>query len=81
MALWRRRAAATVTDALAKERLKVRALLADLGVRRIGPEQIPSVDLDRLLFNLNWPGELEELSMRDTPPSPRGPEAIGESHE
>jgi molybdopterin-guanine dinucleotide biosynthesis protein A len=81
VALWRRRAASTVTEALAKDCLKVRALLADLSVRRIGPEQIPGVDLDRLLFNLNWPGELEELSAIESAPRPRGPEAIGESHD
>jgi len=64
VALWRRRTAATVATALEKGHLKVRALLVEFEVRRIGPEQFPGVDLDRLLFNLNWPGELEAIGVK-----------------
>jgi len=61
VALWRRRTAATVAAALAAGHLKVRALLADFEVRRVGPERFPGVDLERTMFNLNWPGELEAI--------------------
>jgi molybdopterin-guanine dinucleotide biosynthesis protein A len=75
VALWRRRTAAIVADALERGHLKVRALLAEFAVRRIGPEQFPGVDLDRLLFNLNWPGELEAIGVKNEraePPRQRG---------
>jgi molybdopterin-guanine dinucleotide biosynthesis protein A len=71
VALWRRRSAAVVAAALEKGLLRVRALLPDLAVKRIGPQQLPGVDLDRLMFNLNWPGELEELNAAQ-PTSPDG---------
>jgi molybdopterin-guanine dinucleotide biosynthesis protein A len=81
VALWRRRTAATVAAALERGHLKVRALLAEFEVKRVGPEQLPGVDLDRLLFNLNWPGELEELDMAQATPARGRLQAIGGSHE
>jgi molybdopterin-guanine dinucleotide biosynthesis protein A len=81
VALWRRRSAATVAAALAREHLKVRKLLVDLAVRRVGPDRLPGVDLERMMFNLNWPGELEELNMGDAAAHRRRPEATGGGHE
>jgi len=61
VALWRREAAPVVRAALAEGRHKVRALLADLSVLRLGPAEFPGLDLDRALFNVNEPEHLERL--------------------
>jgi molybdopterin-guanine dinucleotide biosynthesis protein A len=66
VALWRRDAAAVVRAAVAAERLKVRALLADLEVLRLAPADLPGFDLDRALLNVNEPEQLERL-LGDTP--------------
>lgn len=65
VALWRRSAASVVNEALAEERYKVRALLADLRVRRLGPAQLPGIDLDRILLNVNLPEQLDALQPDD----------------
>jgi molybdopterin-guanine dinucleotide biosynthesis protein A len=59
VALWRRPAAERVAQAVSAGRLKVRALLADLGVRRLRAGQCPGIDLRRALLNVNGPVELE----------------------
>lgn len=61
VALWRRDAARAVREAVEEQRLKVRALLCDLSVRRLGPADFPGIDLDRELFNVNEPEQLERL--------------------
>lgn len=61
VALWRRDAAPIVRAALVAERLKVRALLADLAVLRLSSADLPGVDLDRALLNVNDPEQLERL--------------------
>jgi len=61
VALWRREAEPVVRSALERKRFKVRALLADLSVRRLGPADFPEIDLDRALFNVNEPEQLALL--------------------
>jgi molybdopterin-guanine dinucleotide biosynthesis protein A len=61
VALWCRRAAPTIREAVVAGRFKVRGLLADLAVRRLGPAEVPGIDLDRALFNLNRPEDLGAL--------------------
>ena len=61
VALWRRSTAPVVAEALREERLKVRALLADCRVRRLGPRLFPGLDAGRVLLNLNRPSDLEML--------------------
>lgn len=61
VALWRRSAATAVAAAIEEERLKVRALLADCRVRRLGPRLFPGLDAGRVLLNLNRPTDLETL--------------------
>ena len=46
------------------ERLKVRGLLPDLGVRRLGPAEFQGIDLDRELFNLNRPEDLSAIGVQ-----------------
>lgn len=58
---WSRGAAAVVAAAVAEKRFKVRGLLADLAVKRLGPSAFPGVDLGRMLLNVNWPADLEAL--------------------
>ncbi len=53
VAFWRRSAQATVCEAVAAGRFKVRGLLAELRVRRLGPAELAGFDLDRQLANLN----------------------------
>ncbi len=62
VALWCRCAAAAVHEAVTAGRLKVRALLPDLAVRRLGPAEFQDVDLGRALFNLNRPEDLSAIS-------------------
>ena len=61
VALWCRCAAAAVHEAVAADRLKVRGMLPDLGVRRLGPAEFQGIDLDRELFNLNRPEDLSAI--------------------
>jgi molybdopterin-guanine dinucleotide biosynthesis protein A len=61
VALWCRCAAPSVREALTAERLKVRGLLPDLAVRRLGPAEFQGIDLDRALFNLNRPEDLGRI--------------------
>jgi len=61
VAIWKRRTHAVIRDALERSAYKVRSLLPDLAVRRLGPEAFPGVDLDAALFNVNWPADLERL--------------------
>jgi len=61
VALWKRSAAPIVRAALTGGRFKVRALLVDLAVWRLGPEDFQGLDLDRTLFNVNEPEHLERL--------------------
>jgi len=61
VALWCRCAAAGVREAVTAERLKVRGLLPDLAVRRLGPAEFRGIDLDRALFNLNRPEDLSAI--------------------
>lgn len=68
-ALWRRTAEEEVAEALSRRRYKVRALLADLAVHRLGPSDLPAVDLRSVLTNINTPQQWEELRK---PPGPAG---------
>ena len=64
-ALWRRRAACRVTEALEEERFKVRGLLVDLVVRRLGPGDYPGRDVDSALLNVNTADDLSRaMSLR-----------------
>ena len=64
VALWCRRAAPVVHEAVTAGRFKVRGLLPDLAVRRLGPAEFEGVDLDRALFNLNLPEDLSAIAER-----------------
>ncbi|HXV76499.1 MAG TPA: molybdenum cofactor guanylyltransferase [Candidatus Polarisedimenticolaceae bacterium] len=66
--LWRRAVAGVVRRAVETGRYKVRALLLELRVRRIGPAEFPGVDLDRVLLNVNSPEELARLSPPESRP-------------
>lgn len=59
--LWRRSALPKVEQALADRMYKVRALLAELRTRRVGPAQIDDPRLDELLLNVNHPEDLLRL--------------------
>jgi molybdopterin-guanine dinucleotide biosynthesis protein A len=61
VALWRRSTASVVAAAVAEGRLRVRSLLADCRVRRLGPGRFPGLDPGRVLLNLNRPADLEAL--------------------
>lgn len=61
VALWCRCAAPVVNEAVTHGRLKVRGLLPDLSVRRLGPPEFQGIDLDRALFNLNRPEDLAAI--------------------
>lgn len=56
--LWRRSAEPVVREALARRQHKVRALLAELAVRRLRERELPSFDLGRALLNVNVPEDL-----------------------
>jgi molybdopterin-guanine dinucleotide biosynthesis protein A len=62
--LWRRSAAPVVRSAVDEKRHKVRGLLMDLTVRRLGPGQLAGWDLDRALLNLNSTEDLRALEAR-----------------
>ena len=61
VSLWRRRTEPQVREALELGHLKVRSLLADFDVRRLGPADFQELDLSRAMLNLNWPSDLEQL--------------------
>lgn len=61
VALWRRSTAPVVAEALKEERLRVRGLLADCRVKRLGPRLFQGLDAGRVLLNLNRPADLETL--------------------
>ncbi len=58
VAVWNRSAAPVVRAAVREGRLRVRGLLAELRVRRVGPSELRGFDLDRLLANLNTAEDL-----------------------
>jgi len=62
VAVWARSAAPAVRAAVRDGRLKVRGLLADLRVRRLGPAQLRDLDLDRVLCNVNSADDLARLA-------------------
>jgi hypothetical protein len=51
-----------VAAAVRTGRLKVRGLLADLRVRRLGPTELRDYDLERVLCNVNDAEDLERLA-------------------
>lgn len=57
--LWRRALAAHVRDALDHGFFKVRALLAEVEVRRVRPADAAGVDLDAALANINTRADLD----------------------
>ena len=59
--LWRRALAARVRDALELGLLKVRGLLAEVEVCRVGPAEAAGIDLDAALLNVNTREQLESL--------------------
>lgn len=61
VALWRRSALVELERALSERCYKVRALLADLDVRRVAPDDVPGIDLDAMLLNVNHPEDLLRL--------------------
>jgi molybdopterin-guanine dinucleotide biosynthesis protein A len=65
VALWARPAAPAVRAAVREGRLKVRGLLADLRVHRLGPGDLPGIDLDRVLVNVNTGEDLARVAERD----------------
>ena len=61
--VWRADAAGTVADALSRGQHRVRSLLLRLTVKRVGPAELPGVDIDRVMINVNRPGDLRELEL------------------
>lgn len=59
--LWRRSMATPVHTAVELGLLKVRALLAEARVRRLGPSELAGHDPDAALINVNTRSELESL--------------------
>jgi molybdopterin-guanine dinucleotide biosynthesis protein A len=62
VALWSRSAEPVVAAAVERGSLKVRALLSELRVKRLVAADLPDLDLERALLNLNWPADLEVLA-------------------
>ena len=62
VAVWRRSAEGILRTAMADKRYKVRGLLGDLNVVRIGPREIPDRDLTRALTNVNMEDQLRRMS-------------------
>jgi molybdopterin-guanine dinucleotide biosynthesis protein A len=60
--VWRRSSAAPIRQALEDRHYKVRALLAELSVRRVGPSELTGFDLDRLMLNVNRLDDLVRLT-------------------
>ncbi|MDB4324846.1 molybdenum cofactor guanylyltransferase [bacterium] len=61
VAVWKRSTQTVVREAVEQGRFRVRSLLPDLAVRRLGPLMLPGVDLGRALLNVNWPDDLRKL--------------------
>ena len=61
VAWWSRRVEPQVREALAHDRHKVRSLLVDCRVKRLAPSQLPLVDPDEVLLNVNRPEDLDAL--------------------
>jgi molybdopterin-guanine dinucleotide biosynthesis protein A len=61
VALWRRSTEPRIAEALSHEAHELRQLLPDWNVQRLGPDRFPGLDVDRLLLNVNWPADLEQL--------------------
>lgn len=61
VAIWSRRTEPVVRGALERGAFKVRGVLPDVRARRLRPEELPGIDLDRALLNLNWPADLERI--------------------
>jgi len=59
VASWSRRMQPLVNDALDDGRFRVQGLFPDCHLRRLGPRQLPVLDLDHALHNVNWPTDLE----------------------
>lgn len=59
--LWRRAMAAHVREALDHGFFKVRGLLAEVEVRRVGPADAAGIDLDGALANINTKADLDLL--------------------
>lgn len=55
---WSRRMQELVNDALDDGRFRVHGLFPDCRVRRLRPGQLPVIDVDRALHNVNWPTDL-----------------------
>lgn len=62
VALWCRCVASALREAVVEGRFKVRGLLPDVSVRRLGPAEFQGTDLDRALFNLNRPEDLNAIA-------------------
>ncbi len=61
-AVWRRSCLDRLSAALADKRYKVRGLLGELDVIRIGPGEVPDRDLSRALTNVNTEDQLRRMS-------------------
>jgi len=59
VALWRHAAARRVDEALGSSDFRVGDLVASSPVARIGPGDLPEIDLESALLNLNRPADLE----------------------
>lgn len=59
--LWRRNVEPAVNEAMEGRNYKVRALLSELAVQRLGPDDYPGIELNRVLINVNTIRELEAL--------------------
>ena len=58
VASWSRRMQALVNDALDDGRFRVQSLFPDCRVRRLPPGQLPVMDIDHALHNVNFPTDL-----------------------
>jgi molybdopterin-guanine dinucleotide biosynthesis protein A len=74
VAIWKRSAEPVVRDALANGFYKVFSVLADLRVRRVGPADLPGIDVARALANVNTPADLE--SFRNATPRERSERSV-----
>jgi molybdopterin-guanine dinucleotide biosynthesis protein A len=61
-AIWRRPSEDRVRAALNEKRYKVRGLLGEMDVVRIGPREFPDRDLTRALTNVNMEDQLRRMS-------------------
>ena len=61
VALWRRSCQPIVHEALEEGRYEVRELFPDLEIRRLQQADLPGLELDSMLTNVNWPADWEQL--------------------